>query len=76
MTDTEKKERKKLTDKQQEIYDYMFQFFEVQDMPPPVYNIAEHFKRCKNTIVTHQNALHKKGWIEVNVLGKFRFTRD
>jgi len=56
-------ERKPLTDRQQEIYDYICRRI-ASGLPPTVREIGEEFAiRSPNGVMCHIKALEKKGWI-------------
>ncbi len=57
---------KKLTDRQQLVYDFITDYFEAQGMPPTVREIAEGlgFKR-PNSVQEHLRLIQKKGYVEL-----------
>ncbi|MEJ5148976.1 hypothetical protein [Comamonas sp. MYb396] len=66
-----------LTNRQREVLDYMRCFLLENDQLPPMHAIAEHFgHRSPNSAQNHLNALERKGFIERNAVGKYRFVRD
>lgn len=66
-----------LTARQREVLAYMLQFLADNDQLPPMQSIATHFGlRSPNSAQDHINALERKGFIERNAVGKFRFVRD
>lgn len=55
----------------------MLRFLADNDQLPPMQSIATHFGlRSPNSAQDHINALERKGFIERNAVGKFRFVRD
>lgn len=65
-----------LTKKQEEVYDFMFHFFEENDQIPPMAEIADHFGWASpNAANEHVLRIRDAGWIEHNAVGKYRFTR-
>lgn len=66
-----------LTNCQREVLHFMRCFLLENDQLPPMHTIAEHFgHRSPNSAQNHLNALERKGFIERNAVGKFRFVRD
>ena len=65
-----------LTTRQREVLDYMRAFLVDNDQLPPVHAIAHHFGfKSDNSAKEHVAALEKKGAIERNAVGKYRFAR-
>ncbi len=52
-----------LTDKQQEILDYIEEFMRREGMAPTVYEIADEFKIRSATAFAHLRALQRKGYV-------------
>lgn len=66
-----------LTDRQQEVLDYMREFHAENDQLPPAHQIARHFGlKSANTVVQHLEALVRKRRLEANAVGKLRFVRE
>ena len=66
-----------LTTRQREVLAYMRSFWAENDQLPPMHAIAEHFGfRSGNAAHDYLNALERKGFIERNAVGKYRFVRD
>ena len=66
---------KQLTKLQSEVFNYMGGFFEVNDQLPPVQSVATAFDKYPNQIHEMLVAFEKRGLIERNAVGKFRFAR-
>lgn len=65
-----------LTRRQREVLDYMVQFYEENDQPPPLQWIADHFGyRSAAGAQCQVLALKRKGYLEANVTGKVKFVR-
>lgn len=65
-----------LTNKQREVLAYLYDFFNENDQLPPVRLICERFRYLsQNTATDHLKALQRKGHIEKNAVGKYRFVR-
>lgn len=69
------KPSKPLTKLQSDVFDYMIEFFKANDQLPPVRSIAFLFDKYDNQIHEMQIAFAKRGLIERNAVGKWRFTR-
>ena len=66
-----------LTSRQREVLAYMLQFLADNDQLPPMQFIAAHFGfRSPQAAQDHVTALERKGFIERNAVGKFKFVRD
>ncbi len=66
-----------LTARQPLVLDFMQQFFAENDQPPPATAVAEHFGfKSLNSAYDHIKALERKGFIERNAVGNFRFVRE
>jgi hypothetical protein len=56
---------------------FMREFFAENDQLPPARAICGRFNWGNpNNAVHHQRALLKKGYLEVNAVGKYRFARE
>ena len=65
-----------LTMRQREVLAFMREFFAENDQLPPGHVIAKRFHmRSVNTAQCITDALERKGAIERNAVGKFRFAR-
>ena len=65
-----------LTMRQREVLEFMREFFAENDQLPPGHAIAKRFRmRSVNTVQGITDALERKGAIERNAVGKFRFAR-
>lgn len=65
------------TARQREVLHFMRCFLLENDQLPPMHAIAEHFGfRSTNAANDYLAALERKGFIERNAVGKFRFVRD
>lgn len=51
----------KLTERQQEILDFIVEFSQTQGMPPTINEISEHFSVSSTTSFSHVRALQRKG---------------
>lgn len=66
-----------LTPRQQEVYDFLREYFGRNDQLPPSRTIQEKFGFASQTNATlHMQRIAKRGWIEKNEAGKWRFTRN
>jgi len=66
-----------LTYRQRDVLHFMRCFLLENDQLPPMHAIAEHFGNSSpNSAQSHINALERKGFIERNAVGKYRFVRD
>jgi SOS-response transcriptional repressor LexA len=67
---------KPLTHRQAEIVAFMRAFYAENDQLPPLHAIKTHFGwSSDNGAHQHLEALARKGCIERNAVGKYRFTR-
>ena len=67
---------KPLSTRQAEAFAYMVQFFAENDQLPPVATaMSDHMGIYSNQAAEICTALEKKGWIERNAVGKYRFTQ-
>ena len=65
-----------LTKRQAEIRRFMLDFFKANDQLPPMHVISTHFGfSAINSADTHVKQLERKGVIEKNAVGKYRFVR-
>jgi len=66
-----------LTLKQAEVLAFMREFFEANDQLPPASVLRVRFGwASENSAATYLITLAKKGYIEHNAVGKYRFTRN
>jgi SOS-response transcriptional repressor LexA len=71
------RKQRPLTKRQQQVLGFMREFFMSNDQIPPVYLIQEAFGFASATAATgHVAALARKGFIEKNAVGKWKFTRS
>ena len=54
---------KGLTDKQQNVLDYIQRFSQRENMPPTIYEISSHFGVKPATVCAHIKALQQKGYV-------------
>nr|WP_319566261.1 hypothetical protein [uncultured Rhodoferax sp.] len=66
---------KALSTRQSEAFTYLMQFFSANDQIPPIATVAAHMGVYSNQAHEIFTALEKKGWIERNAVGKYRFTQ-
>ena len=64
-----------MTPLQIEIFDYLKAFFEENDQLPPIRLISEFFGKYPNQIDQTMRSFARKGLIEKNAAGKYRFAR-
>ena len=65
-----------LSIRQQQVLGFMLQFLAENDQLPPMSAIAPYFGfRSPNSAQEHVNALARKGFLERNAVGNFRFVR-
>lgn len=58
------------------VYDFMREFFRENDQLPPCHVIADKFGFAScNAAQAHLDSLARRGLIEKNAVGKWRFTR-
>ncbi|MGD8397134.1 MAG: transcriptional repressor LexA [Candidatus Eiseniibacteriota bacterium] len=56
--------KRELTERQQEVYDFLLSFWHENGFPPAIREVAAHFGfRSTRAVVDHLNALERKGWI-------------
>ena len=61
---------------QKQVYDHMVEFHAENDQLPPLSAISKHFGwTSANTANEHVSILAKKGYLERNAIGKWRFAR-
>lgn len=66
-----------LTTKQAEVLAFMREFFDANDQLPPASALRAHFGwASENAAATYLTALAKKGHIEHNAVGRYRFARS
>lgn len=64
-----------MTDKQVEVLLYLWNFYEKNDQLPPVTTVAKHFGFASgNGAQDHITALVRKGWLEPNEAGRYKFS--
>lgn len=64
-----------LTAKQVEVLTFLVRFYEENDQIPPCRVIAEHFNFASdNAANDHLQALARRGWIEKNSVGRWKFS--
>ena len=69
-------EIKPLSEGQQKVFKFMCDYFDENDQLPSCEAIQVHFDWVsQNAALDYQKALEKKGWIERNAAGKYRFSR-
>jgi len=57
---------KKLTERQQLVFDFIEQYFQREGMPPTVREIAEGLEfKSPNSVQEHLRLIEKKGWVEL-----------
>lgn len=66
---------KPLTNRQAVILGFLRDFYARNDQLPPMHVIAAHFGFCLNAANDHLEALARRGYLERNAVGKWRFTR-
>ena len=66
---------RKLSELQVEVWSYIVHFFEENDQLPPVHVVSAKFDKYENQIHEMFLGFEKRGMIERNAVGKFRFTR-
>jgi repressor LexA len=66
MTATQKQERAPLTERQQEVYDFIRQHIEDWQRPPTYRDMTAAFGITLNAIRHQLGYMHSKGWIEVD----------
>lgn len=66
-----------LTTRQQQVLGFMLQFLADNDQLPPMHVISSRFGfSSPNAAHEHVKALERKGFIERNAVGNFRFVRE
>ncbi len=69
--------KRRLTDKQLNVYCFMREFFQDNDQLPPQNTIVQKFGwKDERNAANYQRALEAKGYLEKNSVGKYRFKRD
>ena len=67
----------KLTTRQQQVLGFMLQFFAENDQSPPMHAISSHFDfKSNNAAQDHVKVLERKGYLERNAVGNYRFARE
>ena len=66
---------RKLSELQLDVFAFMREFFETNDQLPPVHAIAFMFDKYDNQIQEMLIGFEKRGMIERNAVGKWRFAR-
>lgn len=67
---------KPLTKRQMELLNFMHLYFQQNDQLPPPEAIKEYFGwKSNNAVTCARDVLEKRGWIEKNATGKYRFVR-
>jgi SOS-response transcriptional repressor LexA len=65
-----------MTDTQKRVLAFLRAFYEANDQLPPMYVVARHFGwTSANAAQAHLMALWRRGLVERNELGKWRFAR-
>ena len=66
---------KELTERQQEILVYAYDFYLCNDQIPPMRATARHFRfKSVNAVKDHFALLLNKGYLTRNEVGKYKFT--
>lgn len=69
--------KQQLSEAQEQVYGFMVGYFEQNDQLPSLEAMCEKFGWSSvNAAADHQKVLERKGWIERNACGKFRFARE
>lgn len=66
---------RELSELQTSVFAYMREFFEENDQLPPVHSVAFMFDKYDNQIQEMLIGFEKRGMIERNAVGKWRFAR-
>lgn len=70
------RKQRPLTSRQQQVLGFMREFFLDNDQIPPIHAIQEKFEFASiNAATSHVMALARKGFIEKNLVGKWKFAR-
>jgi SOS-response transcriptional repressor LexA len=68
---------KPLTKVQMQVLNFMHLYFHENDQLPPPDALQEYFGwKSPNAVTCAREALERKGWIERNAAGKYRFARN
>lgn len=67
---------RQLSDQQEEIYIFLWDFFRANDQLPTQENIGARFGFTVRTAAWHLRALERHHLIERNAVGKYRFVRS
>lgn len=65
-----------LTDRELEVFVYARDFHRENDQIPPQAAVGRHFDCAQSTAAYWLHQLEKKGYLEKNVVGKYRFARQ
>lgn len=69
--------KERLTSKQLSVLVFMQEFFRENDQLPPQTAMKEHFGwKHEQSAAGYRQALVNKGYLEVNAVGKWRFSRE
>lgn len=63
-----------MSHRQSQVFTFMVEFFAANDQLPPNTEVSEYLGTAQNNAYEIAIALEKKGYIERNAVGKFRFT--
>lgn len=66
---------RKLSKLQESVFAYMVEFFADNDQLPPVWIVAAEYDKYENQIHEMLLSFEKRGMIERNAVGKWRFSR-
>jgi SOS-response transcriptional repressor LexA len=67
--------KRPITPGQRRVLDFLRSFYEDNDQLPPIPAIAQHFGWASwNAAQTHLVALAKRGYLERNAVGRWKFT--
>jgi SOS-response transcriptional repressor LexA len=65
-----------MTNMQAHVYAFMRGFLQDNDQLPPTHAIQKQFGwKSKNAAIEHLQALERKGFLERNAVGKYKFAR-
>lgn len=56
-------QKKPLTDRQRDVFDWIEGYINVHGFSPTVRQIGSHYGFTPNGVKTHLNALRRKGWV-------------
>lgn len=61
---------------QREVYDFLLQYFKLNDQIPSTRAVQQHFRwGSQNSAVNHMRKLSEKGYLARNACGKYKFVR-